>query len=152
MKAAAASAGEPLPYSTFMLGRLRVFVIVLVTIVTSAAPAAQANTAWPSRSTPLNSTQGWFKAINAHNRRQLLFYVAPRAREQMGWARPTVPWSKFTDLRCQLRHSPAKSRQADVRCTFQESASPTEGNPDTFWDVELTHTRTGWLIDNYGTG
>jgi hypothetical protein len=32
------------------------------------------------------------------------------------------------------------------------SASPVEGNPDTFWDVELHHAKIGWLIDNYGQG
>jgi hypothetical protein len=41
---------------------------------------------------------------------------------------------------------------ADVFCSFLESASPVEGNPDTFWDVELQRTSRGWLIDNYGQG
>jgi len=94
---------------------------------------------------------GWFKAINAHDRRQLLFYVAPTARYVMAWAQPRVAWSKFTHLRCQ-RLKTSTRRRATVSCTFHESASPVEGNPDTFWDVELRHAKIGWLIDNYGQG
>ena len=139
-------------YSNFVFRRLSVCAIVFATSVAVIASIAQAKTSWPPRSTALHSTLGWFTAINAHNRHRLLFYVAPSARDQMGWARATVPWRKFADLRCQLRHSPTKSTLADVRCTFHESASPTEGNPDTFWDVELRHMRAGWLVDSYGQG
>jgi lipocalin len=39
---------------------------------------------------------------------------------------------------------------AVVKCTFHESQSPSEGNPDTFWSIELRHYRGRWLIDNYG--
>ncbi|MGO9959024.1 MAG: hypothetical protein ACLP50_24170 [Solirubrobacteraceae bacterium] len=99
----------------------------------------------------MHSTLGWFKAINAHDRRWLLFYVAPSARSMMAWARPTVPWSKFTHLRCRLLKTSIPAR-ADVYCRFRESASAIEGNPDTFWDIELRHTNAGWLIDNYGQG
>lgn len=69
----------------------------------------------------------------------------------MGWAKPGLAWSKFTHLRCRLLPSSTRHR-AIVYCSFHESASPTEGNPDSFWDVYLRHTRNGWLIDSYGQG
>jgi hypothetical protein len=42
--------------------------------------------------------------------------------------------------------------KAIVYCRFHESRSPSEGNPDNFWDVHLRHTKIGWLIDSYGQG
>jgi hypothetical protein len=69
----------------------------------------------------------------------------------MQWARPSVPWPKFTHLRCRRLKTSTQSR-ADMYCSFRESASPVEGNPDRFWDVELRRTSGGWLIDNYGQG
>jgi hypothetical protein len=39
-----------------------------------------------------------------------------------------------------------------VRCFFHESASPTEGNPDSFWDIYLRRTHSGWLVYSYGQG
>ncbi len=125
--------------------------LIVAAFLTIAVPGAVAKTSWPSRSTPLSSTQGWFKAINAHDRRQLLFYVASSAQDQMGRARPSVAWSKFTDLHCKAPKTPSRTR-ADVRCTFHESASPSEGNPDSFWDIYLHHTSSGWLIYSYGQG
>lgn len=124
--------------------------LIPLAFLTMNAPVALANSRWPSRATPLASTLGWFKAINAHNRSKLLFYVAPSAQDQMGWARSSVAWSKFTDLRCTTRER--SSRNADLRCAFHESTSPTEGNPDNFWDVYLHRTRGAWLIYSYGQG
>ena len=70
----------------------------------------------------------------------------------MGWAQqPSAAWSKFTNLHCKTRKTSGRSL-ADLRCTFRESASPTEGNPDSFWDVYLRHTKSGWLIYSYGQG
>lgn len=116
-----------------------------------AAGGAGAETSWPPRATPMGSTRGWFRAINAHDRRRLLWYVAPRARNLMGWARPSVSWSKFTDLHC-WRNKSLTRGQVRISCTFHESASPTEGNPDSRWDVYLEHKRGVWLIVNYGQG
>jgi hypothetical protein len=127
------------------------FSLIVVACLTVAVPGAVAKASWPSRSTPLSSTLGWFKAINAHDRRQLLFYVASSAQDQMGWAAPSVAWSKFTDLHCKTLKTSSGSR-AEVLCTFHESASPSEGNPDTFWDVYLHHAGGGWLIYSYGQG
>ena len=100
----------------------------------------------------MSSTLGWFKAINAHDRQRLLWYVAPSARDQMGWATPSRQWSKFTDLHCRRVNNPNGGNQVRITCTFHESASPTEGNPDSFWDVYLEHTKSGWLIVSYGQG
>jgi hypothetical protein len=132
--------------------RRRVLSALIVAIgLTIGLGAAAAETSWPGRGTPLSSTLGWFKAINAHDRRQLLFYVAPSARPQMGWARPSVAWPKFTDLQCRALKALHGTR-AGVRCTFHESGASSEGNPDTFWDVYLGYTRGTWLIDSYGQG
>jgi hypothetical protein len=127
------------------------FSLIVVVALTVAAPGAVAKTSWPSRSTPLSSTLGWFKAINAHDRQRLLFYVASSARDQMGWAAPSVAWSKFMDLNCKTLKTSSRSR-AEVLCTFHESASPSEGNADSFWDVYLHDTGAGWLIYSYGQG
>jgi hypothetical protein len=123
---------------------------LLVAAWATAVPGALAKPAWPSRATPLSSTLGWFQAINAHNRSKLLFYVAPSARDQMGWARPSVAWSKFTNLHCTTRTASGSS--SDQRCTFHESPSPSDAEIDTFWDVYLHRTRGNWLIYSYGQG
>jgi len=127
--------------------------IAFVATLAVAAAAAQATTSWPSRSTPMHSTLGWFKATNAHNRHRLLSYVAPRARAQMGWAVPSRAWPKYTDLRCHRQRPPAYPKSVDMRCTFHESG-PTAvvGTPVSFWDVTLRHTHTGWRIYDYGQG
>jgi hypothetical protein len=93
---------------------------------------------------------GWFKAINAHDRQRLLFYVAPSARNQMGWAEATASWSKFTDLNC--RSLKTSTSNADFQCTFRESSSPTEGNPSSGWGVQLHRFKRSWLIVSYGQG
>ena len=112
---------------------------------------ARANASGPTRATPLGSARGWFRAINDHDRRRLLFYVAADARDQMGWARPAAPWPKFTDLRC--RDIKTATLHARVRCTFHELGSlAVVGNRDNFWDVYLRHTSGAWLIDGYGQG
>ena len=119
----------------------------------SQTPHSRRPTRWPTRTTPLSSTLGWFRAINSHNRRRLLFYVAPDARDQMGWARPSTAWSRFTDLRCRRVTLPVSTRtRVYINCSFNESASADEGNPDSFWNVQLERTDSGWLIDSYGQG
>jgi hypothetical protein len=117
----------------------------------AAAPGAHTRTSWPSRSTPLNSTLGWFQAINAHSRGRLLSYVAPGARDQMGWARPSERWGTFTRVRCRTLRSSTRTK-AIVYCSFHESRSPSEGNPDSFWDIDLRHAKASWLIVAYGQG
>ena len=128
-----------------------ILTLMIAAFLTITAPGALADARWPSRATPMNSTLGWFRAINSHNRKRLLFYVATSAQDQMGWARPSVAWSKFTDLHCKSLKTSVRS-SAEVLCTFHESASPTEGNPDSFWDIYLRRTSSGWLIYSYGQG
>lgn len=125
--------------------------LIVVVSVAVAVGQADATTGWPSRSGPVSSTLGWFKAINAHDRKHLLYYVAPSARAQMGWAQPSHAWPKFTHLRCRRRK--VRSTNADIRCTFHESGPPAVvGNPDTLWDVYLHAKRGVWLISGYGQG
>ena len=135
-----------------MLRRALASLATLATALTVAACGGGAlppPPSWPSRATPMQSTLGWFDAINAHDRRRLLSYVDPSAYSMMGWARPSDGWGTFTHLKCKpLGRTP----QAELECTFNESASSVEGNPDSFWDVYLQHTGRGWLIDNYGQG
>ena len=121
--------------------------IVLGTVFAGTASAASG---WPSRSTPRGSTLGWFKATNAHDRQRLLFYVAPSARPQMGWAAPSRSWPKFTDLHCRSRGTQT-SRNADLRCFFHASGS-WAGNPSSFFDVYLHRFKRTWLIVSYGQG
>jgi len=49
---------------------------------------------------------------------------------------------------------PAKSgRNATVYCSFNESPSSSEGNPDSFWTISMQRNDSGgWLINNYGQG
>jgi hypothetical protein len=133
-----------------VFSRSLVSIAAVIACLAAAACGSAASTLWPSRSTPLSSTLGWFEAINAHNRQRLLSYVAPSARYMMAWAQPSARWSKFTDLHCHVAKT-SRTRGL-VDCTFHESASLTEGNPDTAWSVYLRHTTQGWLIDNYGQG
>ena len=125
--------------------------VVLIAIGTLFVGTASGAGGWPSRSTPRGSTLGWFKAINAHDRQRLLFYVAPSARNQMGWATPSASWPKYTNLHCWSRGK-STSSNADLRCTFHESASPTEGTPWNFFDVYLHRIKRLWLIVSYGQG
>ena len=45
----------------------------------------------------------------------------------------------------------ATPTNAEVHCSFNESASPSEGNPAS-WSVDLRQRPEGSLIDNYGQG
>jgi hypothetical protein len=104
----------------------------------------------PASGSPLRVTVGWFSSINAQDARLARSYFTPEARPQMEWTGPASEWSSFTKLHCNTVSRTPSS--AEVHCTFDESSSPSEGNPSTFWDVYLTDTHRGWLIDNYGQG
>jgi len=104
----------------------------------------------PASGSPLQATVGWFSAINAQDARLARSYFTPEARGQMDWSGPPSDWSSFTKLHCNTVSR--MSRSAEVYCTFDESASPSEGTPSSFWDVSLIDTPRGWLIDNYGQG
>ena len=104
----------------------------------------------PASGGPLQVTIGWFGAINAQDAPLARSYFTREERWQMDWSGPSSDWSSFTKLHCKT--ASRSSRTAEVYCTFDESASPSEGNPDSFWDVDLTDTPRGWLIDGYGQG
>jgi hypothetical protein len=104
----------------------------------------------PASGSPLQVTVGWFSAINAQDAPLARSYFTTKARPQMEWSGPASEWSSFTKLHCSTVSK--TSRSAEVFCRFDESASPSEGNPSSAWAVYLTHTARGWLIDNYGQG
>jgi hypothetical protein len=106
--------------------------------------------------TPVSAALGWFAAINAHNRPRALSYLGPYARRQLGWMRGNEPWGKWTNLHCRRLDVPTSELlypgDADVECTFHESAVAAEPNPQSFWDIYLYRSSSGWLIHDYGQG
>ena len=96
--------------------------------------------------------KAWFGAINSHDVAAARQLFEPSQVDQIAWMnQPAVDQSKFTNVRCHAASLGAKS--AVVSCTFSESASPTEGNPSTFWTISFRRAPGGeWLIDNYGQG
>ena len=100
--------------------------------------------------TPLAAAQSWFGSINAKDLQAAQDHFVPSARDQMDWGGgDTATWSTFTNVHCRSVWQTATA--ATVHCTFLESASPSEGNPDTYWTIDLVRSRSGqWLIDNYG--
>ncbi len=106
----------------------------------------------PAFATPLAATLSWFAAVNAKDRAAAVAHFVPADASMMGWGNgDTSTWSTFTRLRCKPLSSGAAS--ATVYCSFDESQSPSEGNPGTFWTVWLARQTDGrWLINNYGQG
>jgi hypothetical protein len=104
--------------------------------------------------TPLSATLGWFEAINAHDRPKVDAYFTGAFGG--AWPAADTRWSRFTDLHCKHLKVPSAvlphAGDVDIRCTFHESASPTEGNPDSFWDVYMQKHGRRWLVDSYGQG
>ena len=101
---------------------------------------------------PLQATLSWFAAVNAKNKAAAVAHFVSAEADMMDWGNgDTSTWSTFTRLRCKPLSQDAAS--ATVYCSFHESQSPSEGNPDTFWTVSLARQPDGrWLIDNYGQG
>jgi hypothetical protein len=102
--------------------------------------------------TPSHVALAWFKTINANDVRAADKLFAPAQRSQISWMKePASDQSTFTDVQCHTTRRTATF--AAALCTFVESASPTEGQPVSFWSVEFKKGPTGnWLIDNYGQG
>jgi hypothetical protein len=103
-------------------------------------------------STPLAAAQSWFKSINDKNLQaaQAHFVVSEKQMMDWGGGDPST-WPTFTHLRCKTLS--ASASKGDVYCTFNESAAPAEGNPDSFWSISLQRSGHGpWLINNYGQG
>lgn len=133
------------------LGAMKAISYVASVLVASTAiacgSASAGSTSVATTSTPMRTTLAWFAAINAKDARKARSYFTPGARYMMGWG-PSSRWSTFSKLHC---GPVSRSRtQASVHCAFHESWSPSEGNPDTWWNVDLRRLRGRWLIDNYG--
>jgi hypothetical protein len=124
---------------------------VLALAVTACGSHAPAST---QNATPLGATLGWFAAINAHDRPKVDSYFT--GAFGLAWTAADKRWSRFTDLHCKRLKVPSAvlphAADVDIRCTFHESASPTEGNPDSFWDVYMQKDGRRWLVDSYGQG
>ena len=116
------------------------------------SPGTVASVSTSSFGTPLQATLSWFAAVNAKDKVAAVAHFVPADADMMDWGSgDTSTWSTFTRLRCQPLSQDAAS--ATVYCSFDESQSPSEGNPDTFWTVSLARQPGGrWLIDNYGQG
>jgi hypothetical protein len=102
--------------------------------------------------TPLALAQSWFKSINIKDLSAARGDFVPSARSMMDWGGgDTSTWSTFTKLHCKTLQE--SGRNAAVYCSFDESPSPSEGNPDSFWTISMQRSESGrWLINNYGQG
>jgi hypothetical protein len=103
---------------------------------------------------PAQATLSWFFAINRKDKAAVLAHfdrAVPSVHGQLAaWAssKPSR-WSTFSALHC--RQISRNATTASVRCTFKESWSPYEGNPDSWWTVYLDRQPDGrWLITGYG--
>lgn len=137
-----------------MTSRRGVMAIVASGLILSACGSGSATNAASSSDSaaPKQVAIAWFNAINSNNVRVADRLFEPRAVVQISWMKePASDQSKFTDIHC--KQTVLTAKRAAVLCTFAESASPTEGNPDTFWSIEFSRSsKSGWLIDNYGQG
>jgi hypothetical protein len=78
---------------------------------------------------PEQATLSWFSAVNHKDKAAAVAHFAPAAKGQMNWGNgDTSTWSTFSALHC--RQAGRSAKAASVRCTFKESWSPSEGNPD----------------------
>jgi hypothetical protein len=100
---------------------------------------------------PEQATLSWFYAINHKNMAAALAHFEPSDRNQMNWGNGnTATWSTFSRLHC--KPTEQGNGAAQIYCTFSESPSQSEGNPDTWWDVYLVQRHGDWLISGYGQG
>jgi hypothetical protein len=95
----------------------------------------------------------WFDAINRKDGKLAGTYFQPpnSGYPQSIWTNYESNGPPFTHVKCNLQsqHGPT----ATVLCTFKETPSPDEANPDTFWSVSLARNGSDrWLITGYGQG
>jgi hypothetical protein len=112
-----------------------------------ASPSAQS-----AAGSPVQTAIAWFDAINDKNVSQVNSFFAPGVYVQLGWNewKPST-WSTFSAVRC--RKSTASVFNATVFCSFNETQSPSEGNPDAWWTVSMQRRpQQRWLITSYGQG
>ena len=106
----------------------------------------------PASVSTVQTALAWFHAINSDDAAAARAHFAPQDVQMMDWMRGGASQiSTFSNIHCQ---DGVESRSsATVHCAFNESASPTMGNPDTFWNISMVRGPAGtWLIDNYGQG
>jgi hypothetical protein len=102
-------------------------------------------------STPLAAAQSWFESINSKDLSAAQEDFIPSARSMMDWGGgDTSTWSTFTKVHCKTLQE--SGRSANIYCSFNESPSSSEGNPDSFWTISMQRNGGRWLIDNYGQG
>lgn len=123
-------------------GRFSIFCLITLGIMLGGCGGSGS-----SPSTPIGASMGWFNAINAQSPSLARSYFTPGARSMMDWG-PASEWSTFTNIRC--KKLSATRTRSEVSCTFHESPSRTEGNPVSYWSIELVRSGRRWLIDNYG--
>ncbi len=99
----------------------------------------------------MQTALAWFSAINAKNGPAVRAHFV-RHSMWTSWSNADVArMSTFSNLLCQLVDQ--TGIDATVHCSFHESTSSMEGNPDAFWNIEMTRNPAGvWLIHNYGQG
>lgn len=133
-------------------GRARVVILTVLIGVGTALTCCGDSPVPAKASTPLAAAQSWFTAINAKNLRSAQGHFVASQRSMMDWGGgDTATWSTFTKLHCKTLNDSGEA--ATVYCSFTESASPSEGNPDSFWTISLQRKVPGpWLINNYGRG
>ena len=122
--------------------------LVTVCSTTSGGGSASSN----SSLTPQATALAWFHAIDTDNIAAAKRLFTPGEVQMITWMNgPTSAQPLFSGVHCQTLSR--SSSNAAVNCTFKESVSPTEGNPDTFWNLSMVKNSHGrWLIDNYGQG
>jgi hypothetical protein len=113
----------------------------------SSVASSRDSTGPSATATPRGTVLAWFAAINGKDARTARSYFAPDARYMMDWG-PVSGWPRFTKLHCKTLSR--RRAHAGVHCTFHESRSPSEGNPDTWWSIDLRRAGRRWLIENYG--
>jgi hypothetical protein len=102
--------------------------------------------------TPEATALAWFHDINTDNVAAARRLFSPGEVQMITWMNgPASAQSTFSGVHCQTLST--SSSNAAVNCTFKESVSPTEGNPDSFWNLSMVKSSDSrWLIDNYGQG
>jgi len=141
------------PIAMFVVAVLVVIGIgvgVLVATGTSDLTNTTAHAITPQ--SPVQTAYGWFKSVNKKDYSAAVAYFEPTARDMMDWGGGnTSGWPSFSHLHCGLVSETATDAQ--VQCTFRESQAADEGNPDSFWGIDMHRLGNGpWLIDNYGQG
>jgi hypothetical protein len=105
----------------------------------------------PENVTAVQTSNAWFRAINAKNQDEVVSFF--RHPDHFGWGQGKPSgWPTFSNVHCRSGVT-IPAGETTVQCTFNESATPSAGNIDKFWNISLSRGRHAtWLIDNYGQG